>query len=150
MALGDGWTSQLLTGIAELLHTGGAGTYQASGAYADGDTAIVIRAVPQAPDRLITLAAYPLGDDLPGMADHLIGVQIRCRGLPDDPRSVQDIDDEIFDLLDSYGRGTVGTVSVVDITRRSYTSLGQDTNRRWETSSNYYVEAMRPTTNRTD
>lgn len=150
MATGDGWTSQLLTGLAELLAAGGVGTWRASGAYAAGETAIVIRAVPQDPDRLITLAAYPLGSDLPGMADHAVGVQVRCRGVPDDPRDVEDLADAVFDLLDSYGRGTVGTVSVVDIVRRSYTSLGQDTNRRWETSSNYTVEAMRPTANRTD
>lgn len=150
MALGDGWTSQLLTGLAELLDTGGAGTWRPSGAYTDDETAIVIRAVPQQPDRLITLAAYPLGDDLPGMADHTVGVQVRCRGLPDDPRSCEDLADAVYELLDSLGRRTVGTVPVVDVVRRSYTALGQDTNRRWESSSNYYVEAMRPTTNRTD
>lgn len=150
MAPGDGFTSQLLTGLAALLDAGDAGTWRASGAYTSSETAIVIRAVPQQPDRLITLAAYPLGSDLPGMADHTVGVQVRCRGLPDDPRSVQDIDDAVFDLLDSLGRATVGTVQVVDMVRRSYTSLGQDGNRRWETSSNYTVEAMRPTAHRTD
>lgn len=150
MAIGDGWTSRLLTGLAELLATGGAGTWRASGAYTAAETAIVIRAIPQDPDRIITLAAYPIGSDLPGMADHTVGVQVRCRGVPDDPRDVEDLADTVFELLDSYGRGTVGTIPVVDIVRRSYTSLGQDVNRRWETSSNYYVEAMRPTTNRTD
>lgn len=150
MALGDGWTSQLLTGLAELLHTGGAGTWRTSGAYTAGETAIVIRGIPQHPDRLITLAAYPLGDDLPGMADHTVGVQVRCRGLADDPRSVDDIADAVYELLDSLGRTALSAVQVVDVTRRNHTSLGQDTNRRWESSSNYYVEAMRPTANRTD
>ncbi|WKU03754.1 minor capsid protein [Micromonospora sp. HUAS LYJ1] len=150
MVTGDGWTSQLLTGLAELIDAADVGTWQPSGAYPSDATAIVIRAIPQQPDRLITLAAYPLGADLPGMADHAVGVQVRCRGLPDDPRDVEDLADAVYDLLDSLGRAAVGTVSVVDITRRSYTSLGQDGNRRWETSSNYTVQAMRPTANRID
>jgi hypothetical protein len=150
VATGDGWTSRLLTGVAELLDAAGVGTWRPDGsAYTAGETAIVIRDIPQQPDRLITLAPYGLGTALQGMADFEQGVQVRIRGTTD-PQVCEDIADAVFDLLDSYGRGTVGGIAVVDIYRQSYTPLGKDANSRWESSSNYYVEAMRPTSSRTD
>lgn len=146
---GDGWTSRLLTGLAEHLAAAGVGTWRPTGAYQPTETGIVIRAVPQSPDRIITLAAYPVATDLPGMADHTQGIQIRCRGTQD-PRVVEDLSDAIFDALDSLAGVVWGEIPVVQVWRQSYTSLGQDGNGRWETSSNYYCQAMRPTQHRTD
>ena len=150
MATGDGWTSRLLGGIAQRLEDAGIGTWRPDGAaYAAGETAIVIRAVPQAPDRLITLTVYPVGTDLRGMQDHTTGVQIRVRGTTD-PRVADDLADAIFDDLDSLGRASVGGIAVVDMWRQSYTSLGQDSAGRWERSENFYVQAMRASDARTD
>lgn len=150
MAIGDGFTSRLLTGMAEHLDAAGIGDWDPTGtSYADGDTAIVIRAIPDQPDRLITLAAYPLGTNLPGMADHRVAVQVRLRGSTD-PRDCDDLADAIFDALDGCGRQTWSEIPVKDVIRRSYTSLGQDGSRRWERSENYEVDAMRPTANNTD
>ncbi|GLH97345.1 minor capsid protein [Phytohabitans aurantiacus] len=146
---GEGWTSLLLVGIAQRLHTAGIGTWRATGAYMVNETAIVIRAIPQTPNLLITLAPYPVGTALRGMQDHTSAIQIRVRGT-EDPRVCDDLADAIFDDLDSLGRATLNTVAVVDMWRQSYTSLGQDAQNRWERSENYYVEAMRATTNRTD
>lgn len=150
MATGDGYTSRLLAGLAEHLAAAGIGTWDPTGAtYAAGATAIVIRAIPAQPDRLITITAYPLGNNLPGMADHVTGVQVRVRGTQD-PRVCDDLADAIFDLLDGATALTWGGIPVKDVGRRSYTSLGQDGSRRWERSENYLVDAMRPTSKNTD
>lgn len=150
MATGDGWTSRLLTGLAEHLAAAGIGVWRPDGPpYTADEIGIVTRAIPTSPDRIITLAPYAVGTALPGMADHTQGVQVRCRGTQD-PRVVEDIADAVFDRLDGVTRLTLGGIPVVQIYRQSYTSLGQDQNGRWESSSNYYVEAMRPTSNRTD
>jgi hypothetical protein len=141
------WTTNLITGIAELLAAAGVGEWRPSGpAYTADEVGILMRAIPQQPDRVITLSPYPVTSPV-GMADIVQGVQVRCRGTTD-PRVCEDLADTTFDLLDSASRLTLGGVSVVQIYRQSYTSLGQDGNGRWESSSNYYVEAMRPTVNR--
>jgi hypothetical protein len=149
MATGDGFTSRLLAGMAQHLQTAGLGTWSPSGVYTVGQTGITIRAVPDSPDRLITLAAYPLGTNLPGMADHLLGVQVRLRAGPD-PRDCDDLADAVFDLLDGVSGLVWGGIPVKSISRRSYTSMGQDGSRRWERSENYEIDAMRPTSNNTD
>ena len=145
-----GWTSDLLTGLAVHLAAAGVGTWRPTGAYTPGETGITIRGIPQTPDRLITLAPYPLdGGEHRGMADHDSALQIRVRGTQD-PRVCEDLADAVFDLLDSCGRLTLGGIPVVDMWRQSYTSLGADGNGRWERSENYYLNAMRPTANKTD
>ncbi len=149
MATGDGWTSRLLTGLAEHLQTAGVGLWRPTGVYQPADTAIVIRNIPQSPDRVITLAAYPVGQDAQGLADHTSGVQIRVRAGVD-PRECDDLADAVYDLLDSAAGLVFGGIPVVQMWRQSYTPLGQDSNSRWERSENYYVQAMRPTSNNTD
>lgn len=146
---GEGWTSRLIVGVAERLDAAGVGTWRATGVYQAGEIAIVIRGIPDAPDRLITIADYPVPTDLRGMQDHTIGLQFRLRGTAD-PRVCSDIGDAIFAELDSLGRTSLNGIAVVDAWRQSYTSLGQDAQRRWEASHNYYFAAMRATTNRTD
>ncbi|MBG0560726.1 minor capsid protein [Actinoplanes aureus] len=148
MAIGVGWTSRLLVGCAEHLHSAGVGVWRTSGIYTAGETAIVIRAIPPSPDQLITLASYPVAS-APGLADVTEGLQIRVRGTKD-PRVASDIGDAIFDLLDSAEGLRWGGIPIVQVWRQSYAPLGTDSSGRWEISHNYYVEAMRPTPNRTD
>lgn len=150
MAIGDGWTSRLLGGLAQHLEDAGIGTWRPDGsAYADGETAIVIRGIPPQPDRLITITAYPVAGDLVGMADHQTGVQVRIR-TGADPRDCDDLADQIFELLDGGSGLSWGGIPVISVERTSYTSLGQDGSRRWERSENYLIMAMRPTSNNTD
>jgi hypothetical protein len=146
-----GYTDDLLTGLAEHLATAGIGTWRADDtAYVAGETAIIIRGIPQTPDRLITLAPYPVDSSaFRGLADHQLAVQARVRGTQD-PRVCDSIADAIYDLLDSVTRLTLGGIAVVQIWRQSYTSLGQDSNGRWEASHNYYLDTMRPTAHNTD
>jgi hypothetical protein len=146
--IGDGWTSRLLVGCAEHLQAASIGVWRPSGVYTAAETAIVIRAIPAKPDRLITLATYPVASP-PGLADVTEGLQIRVRGTAD-PRDAGDLGDAIFDVLDSAEGLRWGGIPIVQVYRQSYASLGADTAGRWELSHNYYVEAMRPTANRTD
>ncbi|MEV6800515.1 minor capsid protein [Micromonospora rifamycinica] len=147
MATGDGWTSRLLVGLAQHIAAAGIATWRPTGGYQASEIGIVIRGIPSSPDRLVTLAPYPVAST-PGLADITQGVQIRLRGTTD-PRVVEDLADALFDLLDSAGRLTLGGIAVVDIYRQSYAALGVDGNGRWEMSHNYYIEAMRPTNTRT-
>jgi|ADGO01.1.fsa_nt_gi hypothetical protein len=96
------WTTGLLTGMAEHLAAAGAGVWRPDGsAYGSDEVAIVIRSIPQAPDRLITLAPYAVdGTGLRGLADHQAAVQVRIRGTTD-PRTCDETADAVFDALDS-------------------------------------------------
>jgi hypothetical protein len=147
VATGDGWTSRLLTGLAELLAANSIGIWRTSGVYAAGETGILIRSIPSTPDRIITLAAYPIDAGYVGLADTTVGIQHRLRGGRD-PRDCDDLADAIFDLLDSAEHYSLGGIHVVQSVRRSYASLGADGNGRWERSENYYFDAMRPTAHR--
>jgi hypothetical protein len=145
----SGWTTDLLIGVAEALDAAAVGTWRASGIYVAGETAIVIRVIPPEPERLITLAAYPVGPAAVQLADTVVGVQIRLRAGVD-PRDCDDLADAVYDLLHGASRLTWTGIDVVQVRRVSYTSLGQDTAGRWERSENYYVDAMRPTDNNPD
>lgn len=144
-----GFTEDLLTGMAEQLQTAGVGTWNPSGVYSLGQTGITIRAIPQSPDRLITLADYVV-DDFRGMADHTLGVQVRVRGLPRDPFDASNLADGVFDALHALSGVTWQGVPIVDCYRASHTSLGSDGHDRWSYSQNYLVDAMRPTVLNTD
>jgi len=150
----SGWTVNLLTGMAEYLQTGGAGTWNPAGTYTAGQTGILLRAIPPDPDRIITLAPYPVTTE-PGLADEITGVQLRVRGT-EDPRVCDDIGDACYELLHGLSRVSLGGpivwggVQVVQVYRQSQAPLGQDGNGRWEASHNYYVEAMRPNINNPD
>lgn len=152
MATGDSWDSRLIDGLAQHIEDAGLGVWRPDGTvYTANEVAIVDRAVPDSPDRLIVLTTYGGADAPDGLQDTDQPVQIRMRGTSD-PRVVADLASDLYDLLHASGRQTWGTgdaaIEVVDVQRVSYTSLGQDQQYRWEISHNYLVKAMRPTTNR--
>lgn len=144
----SGWTTLLFTGAAEYLDDGGAGTWAPAGDYTDGQTGITIDAILPSPDQLITLTDYPI-DDLPGIADVRIGMQVRVRGTTD-PRVAKDIGDLCYDLLHGLRAVTWGGIAVVQVLRISHAPMGQDPNKRFERSHNYAVDAMRPNALNTD
>lgn len=150
MADGDGWTSQLLVGLAVWLDAGGVGEWKAPPAtYTASETAITVLAIPDSPDRLITIAAYRIDDTPPGSQDITQGIQFRIRGTTN-PNSCNDIGDAIYERLDSCGRQTWGDIPIVDAQWRSHAPLGFDGNKRWLMTHNYYVYAMRKTLHRTN
>jgi len=152
-----GWTTDLLTGLAEHLAARGAGTWRPDGsAYTPAETAIVIGAMPPDPDRIIALRTYTVdwtgyGDaDDDGRIDVTTGLQVRTRGR--DPREVLDLADAVRDALDGLAAVRLGTVWVSQIVRRSGEELTAmttlDQGDRAERVDNYYVQASRPTPNR--
>lgn len=146
----SGWTSDLLHGLAELLATTGVGAWRPTGVYTADETAITIGAMPPEPEQVICLASYPV-TDMVGLADVTVGVQVRTRAGPD-PRDVQDLDEAVYDQLHGLTQTTFGAAHVVQCYRRSSAALGQarDGTDRWERVSNYYLDAIHPTTHRPD
>lgn len=148
----SGFQTDLLTGLAAYLQTGGVGTWNSSGAYTALQTGIVLGNVPQSPDRIITLTAYGV-EDSPALSDSVIGVQVRCRWSGQDKRAVDDLADSIFALLHGKTNFTVGTspadVRITQCLRQSAATLGQDQNNRWSNVQNFYCSVWRPSANRT-
>lgn len=150
MTASEDWTVTLVEGIAEYLAGLGAGVWSPNGVYDSTDTGILYRAVPQSPDRIITLAPYPTGRDDPELIEVSVGLQVRTRGTTD-PRDVDRIADRVYDGLHGATALTLaGDLQVMQIYRQSYTSMGQDQTGRWERSDNYYIDAMRPSLHRPD
>jgi len=145
-----GWTTDLLSGLAQHLDDNGIGTYRSDGsAYLTAETAICVRSIPSEPDRLVTLAGYPVSDPV-RVSDVTVGLQVRVRGTTD-PDVCEGIADAVRDLWHGHEALVLpGGIYVVQIVRKSYTSLGQDASGRWEASHNYHIDAMRQTTNNPD
>ena len=142
------FTKDLLTGLAAYLHSASVGTWKATGAYTSGQTAIVIGALPQTPDRAIALAFYPV-EDSPSLSDSVAGVQVITRWGGEDPTATDDLADGVFDALHGMTAVTLSTgVRVVQCLHQSGASLGRDGNGRWERSDNYYLTIHRPSTHR--
>ena len=138
-----GYTTDLLTGLAQMLDAEGIGVWQPDGLYAADQVAIVLSVVPQSPDAVIVLSSYSVTDD-PIQADSITGVQIRTRSAGQDPRPTDDLADSIFDLLHGAAGLVLGGIKAQLVYRSSWTPLGEDQNRRHERSDNYYFETYRP------
>lgn len=139
--------SDLLVGFADILDVAGVADWRSSGAYQAGETAVLMGAMADTPDRVVVLAAYPVTDD-PTLSDSVIGVQIRTRAGGSSPDGVQDLDSTIFGLLHGMPAQTINGVHIVQCFRQSGASLGQD-HGRWTRTANYYVDVHRPSANRT-
>lgn len=137
-----GWTSDLLTGLAETLAAADIGTWNPDGIYQPDETGIVLDVVPTTPDRAIVLAVY-LDRPVPGLTDTTGAVQVRMRTGPD-PRDLNDLADAVFDLLNESGPYEWGSAYVTTIWRTSIARLGQDANQRLERADNYYFHGHRP------
>ncbi len=149
-----GWTDDLLVGLAQLLEDGGVGAWQTAGAYpADAQTIIKVSDLggdapaSQVQQNIVSLTPYPVADD-PTLSDSVQGVQVRLRGSRDS-RSVDDLDDLVFDLLQGLGPVTLHGVRVSLVVRRGGAPLGPDANGRHQRSSNYHLTAHRPSRHRT-
>jgi hypothetical protein len=140
------FTRDLLAGLGEKLEIAGIGTWT-PGAIPPADS-VLISAIhlPQAPDQVICLTDYPVAG-WPGLTDVVIGVQVRIRGLPNDPAGAANLGDRVYDTLNGLTRATLGTapnqVIVSQVYWQSGTNLGQDSLGRWERSANYYVQVNR-------
>lgn len=140
-------TGDLLTGIAQELAAAGVVTWPlAAGAvYAAGQTGLAFSLMPQAPDRVVCLTAYATSDDAANPWSS-VRVQVRTRGLPDDPLDLAALRDAVYAVLQSASALTLGSVTVAQSLRVSSVPLGIDVNRRFEHSDNYQFDVQLPAT----
>lgn len=138
--------NDLLDGIATHLATVGAGTYRPDTDYQAGETAIVFDDMPPTPDRCIVLTTYGNANDSPTMALGTVMLQVRTRGLPDNPGDTRNLAGEVFDAIHGLTHQQYGTAHANEILRRSSIPLGQDSGQRWERSDNYAIELDTPPT----
>ncbi|MEU0084893.1 minor capsid protein [Streptomyces sp. NPDC006274] len=135
-----GYTSDLVSGLAELMTTAGIGVYRPDGVFAADDTGITLGTVPEAPDRLLCLSPYPVEDT--GLTDAITAVQVRMRA-GHDPTALADLADDVFDLLHGREGFYLRTVRVGLAWRQSQALMGQDEHGRMELSANYYLRTSR-------
>lgn len=139
----EGWTTKFLDGMGAYLADQGVGTWDPPSGFAEGDIAIVVDDIPDTPTLLVTLTAYPI-DELPGLADVRMAVQVRTRGDQYDPRVRNNLADACFDVLHGLEHVTWNGIAVVHVFRQTWAPIGQDPARRYERSDTYFVDAMRP------
>lgn len=138
----------LLAAIGELLGMEGCGSWRPSGTYQSTETAITISTLPQRVDKAIALNLYPVQDE--GTTDSILGLQLRIRGAPNDPRSALTIIDQAFDALHDLRSTSLADVPVVRVWRQSGTGIGKDEKNRPEYTENYYIQLTRTGRHRTD
>ena len=140
----------LLVGAAQLLATAGVGVYDPARTWtaADTETAIVLGELPQDPPNAVALEFYPVRDD-PKTTDSTAAIQIRDRG-DENPVTVLDRDDVIFDALHGLHDTTVNGVPVVLVNRLNLMPMSTDDQHRRRTVANYYWQIARPSPYRED
>lgn len=136
-----GYTSDLLLGLTDELVTAGLGRYSETTPAGPEDTLIVLRSMPDAPDRVICLTPYQVDDDV--TTDTVTGVQIRYRAGVD-PIAVLDLGDQVLALLHNRRGYQLRGVQVAVSWRQSEALLGQDAHGRDERTSNFYFQTTRP------
>jgi hypothetical protein len=135
-----------LEGVAQYLDEAAVGSWRPDGAYTAGEVPIVRTGLPAAPDRAIAVAAYDVTDDRV-LNDSTLAVQLMFRGTRD-IRTVEDLSDGAFDALHGLTFTVLNGIHVVQAYRASQALIGQDSNSRWQSSSNYYFDVARPTRHR--
>jgi hypothetical protein len=144
-------TNDLLDGVAQAIAAAGIAAYATTGLYTSAQTGIYFSSIPPGAegnppgtDRALALTAYTAGDD-PARPWSQIRLQVRTRGTQD-PRDVNTLSDQVYDLLQSLGPVTYASVSVSQILRVSSLPMGQDANQRWEQSQNFACDCDLPAT----
>lgn len=138
------YTPDLLDGLAALIADQGIAVYRPDGVYTTGETGITVAVMPDSPDRIVALTAYPVEDT--HLTDAITGVQVRVRASRD-PREADQLADELFALLHGREHFTAGGVYVGLCWRNSQAPLGQDQLGRMELAANYYLRTTRPQPN---
>ncbi len=141
-----GFTTNLLTGVGELLHTASVGKW--GGPFAPTDAAIVIDSLGSTPDKGIALTLYDV--EHTAGTDTVMGLQCRVRGNPKDRTAAKDILDALLDTLHGLEHTTIGGVPIVRIWWQSGANLGPDALNRPEHTANYYLQITRSGTHRED
>jgi len=144
--MSDSFTTQLIEGIAQLLAADPDGglSWQSSGVYADGETGIYVLAVPQSPDRIVSLSPAPMKAS-PTLSDSMFNLQTMSRSTGQDPRDVFALDDAVQNvLLGNYPLTLATGVRIGSLQYIGGASGGQDDNNRWLWASRYQLSVHRP------
>lgn len=139
--------TDLLTGVAGLLSSGNAAVYNSSGEYTDQETlpAVTMMDMPADPDRVITLYAVPLTDDVAQPMGKVL-IQLAMRGAPGTPLDVEEIGDAAKAVLHGLTNLTLGSVKVIQLLRHGSVPMGEDANLRWLRTDHYYADLYYPAT----
>jgi hypothetical protein len=137
------FTTDLLVGIAQMIADSSIADYNATGIYTATQTGIVFKVLPPSPDRAVILTAVPM-TDMATIPLGLMMVQVRTRGLPNQPLDVDDLGDAIFDLLHGVTDKSFGSCHAVQILRKSSIPMGQDPAKRWERVDHFYIDLDMP------
>ena len=140
----------LVAWAALRLDTAGVALWRESGTYPPRSArpVVVATAVPDKPDNLITLTAYPLDDDA-DTRESLTGLQVRVRTGGRDPRATDRLAEAVWAHLPTLTPAPLpGGVRVHDLVRVSGATLGQDPAGRWERADTYRARVHVPGTPR--
>jgi hypothetical protein len=146
--------TDLLTGVAELLHAAGVGNWAGDSApvvSAGGLPGIVLRQLPSQPAFVLCMFDYRVGADA-RLTDSMIGINVRVRS-DTGPSRASMVLQQVFLQLHALGRyrlgaGTDHELRVTDIQWQSESPIGPDTSGRHERSANYYALLNQPGTTR--
>jgi len=175
----SGYQTNLLTGLAAYIAAAGIGTWDPTTPYGDTETGITLYTMPQKPDRIICLSAYGVSDDPslsdsvlgvqvrcrwgaedPRYADDLAdAIFDLLHG-----REQWDVQVDLPLVTTLYGPGSPteidywwlswlalsSDIHIVQCLRQSGpVPLGQDANKRYSNSQNFYCLVWRPSDCRT-
>jgi hypothetical protein len=135
-------TTDVLTGIAQLIADAGLGSWNPGGIYALTDTGVFLKTMPDGtgvPDRCVTLNLIPVTANV-SMPFGQYFLQVACRGQRNKPLDVDDIADPIFDILQGLTGQTFGVTRIAQLRFVSGTPMGQDSNVRWERADRYMAD----------
>jgi hypothetical protein len=145
-------TSDILTGIAQLIAGASLATWNPSGTYTTNQTGILMKIMADGagvPDRVVVLNLVPLTDEISNPRSRKM-LQIAGRGVRNQPLDVDALMDPIFDLLHGRKGDIFGSVTVMQMFRTSSVPMGEDALVRSERADKYYLDiadvptALRP------
>jgi hypothetical protein len=139
-------TTLLLTGIAQLLDLQHVGVYRLDEALGPDDTAIILKTMPDSPDRCIVLNYLPM-NAIPDQAHNSGLLQVACRGKPGIPLDSDELADACDEWLNGLTQHALGTDCTLNqCYLRNAVNLGQDEAQRWITTNQYNVDVDTPGT----
>lgn len=137
--------TDLVRGVAQLLHDEGKGTYRPAGGYQPAETAIVFGELPSTPDRVIAISVYG-ADDEGQVPLSRLRLQFLCRGVPNNTLDAGEVAGGVFTVMQGLEHLQCGTAHINLSQRVSRITLGADENQRQLRSDNYALDVDMPAT----
>lgn len=138
MIVQDSLTLAVTGGLIAELAAAGAGVWDETGIYKEGDWGIVFGRLPHSPATMIGVLPYMHNPDVEPGTDQM-AVQVRIRSDSPSPVSVITVLDKVFDTLHGIEHKQWGGYHVPVVWRHFFADLGPDQNGRYEVTDNYYM-----------